>query len=221
MKPPPISHERLVVQERHEHEHQVQEHKAALFKRPPRAHNRQTHETRHKSAQKKKPLTDFVGEAAAERRLHNTLLEGHPYASALVDSMGEVSGQGSAVPVVDVALTQLMEQIASGALVASSALLSTEDSPLSFIMHPSKGPYSPFTGTRITITEYSTAPLRFNIEIATTPEGLRVLQAHQAELFRFFEEGSFDFGVERIDILLETQDPPQTHRQDKEDQEAL
>ncbi|HSX03285.1 MAG TPA: hypothetical protein VLG76_01000, partial [Rhabdochlamydiaceae bacterium] len=56
-----------------------------------------------------------------------------------------------------------------------------------------------FFGAKITITEYSTAPKIYNIELAASPEALEVFQASASELMAAFQKGKFDFEINRIE----------------------
>lgn len=59
-----------------------------------------------------------------------------------------------------------------------------------------------FNGTKITITEYSTAPKIFNIQLNLTPEALSFYEGHAASLLVALKKGKFGFDVGRIDSGL-------------------
>src|SRR5205085_12286328 len=61
---------------------------------------------------------------------------------------------------------------------------------------------SPFYGTKISISEYSTAPLHFNIEISTTSQGQTILAPQLNNLMAAFQTGGYNFTVERCEVRL-------------------
>ena len=65
---------------------------------------------------------------------------------------------------------------------------------------------SVFEGSKITITEYSTAPKIFNIEFAADPKALSFFEAHAADLLNALQKGNFGFEVNRLDTTLLTED---------------
>jgi len=64
---------------------------------------------------------------------------------------------------------------------------------------------SVFQGTKITITEYSTAPKVFNIKIATTAEALSYFEGHASSLLNALQKGKFGFSVYQLDTELLTE----------------
>lgn len=89
----------------------------------------------------------------------------------------------------------LFEKMASAMIVQNA---SGEAQTTLFLDNPN----SIFNGTQITITEFSTAPKIFNIEIASNPLALSKIQEHQAAMLAVFQEGRFNFGVHRIDTHI-------------------
>lgn len=68
---------------------------------------------------------------------------------------------------------------------------------------------SVFSGTKITITEYSSAPKIFNIQFNMSPEALAFYEKHAASLMTALKSGKFGFEMGRIDAhLLETRKKP-------------
>lgn len=65
---------------------------------------------------------------------------------------------------------------------------------------------SAFQGSKITITEYSTAPKIFNIEFSADPKALSFFEAHAADLLNALQKGNFGFEVNRLDTTLLTED---------------
>ncbi|HSX11998.1 MAG TPA: hypothetical protein VLF61_00715 [Rhabdochlamydiaceae bacterium] len=59
-----------------------------------------------------------------------------------------------------------------------------------------------FYGTKITITEYSTAPKIYNIELSASPEAVQVFQMSASELTAAFQRGNFNFEVYRIEAHI-------------------
>lgn len=80
-------------------------------------------------------------------------------------------------------------------------------------------PNSLFYGTEITIREFSTAPKIFNVEIASSPTALQVIESHRAELLKNFSQRHFDFSIHRLDTLTQHLDKrPFFHRKDLHEQ---
>lgn len=64
-----------------------------------------------------------------------------------------------------------------------------------------------FEGTKIMITEYSTAPKIFNIHfMANHQNAVTILQSKISELTSAFQQGNFQFSVHRIDTSLLSED---------------
>ena len=83
---------------------------------------------------------------------------------------------------------------------------------------------SVFQGSKITITEYSTAPKIFNIQFAGDPKAIHLLEAHAAAMLNALQNGHFGFDVNRIDTSLLTEDEkyalPPVQRDNEKDEEA-
>lgn len=61
---------------------------------------------------------------------------------------------------------------------------------------------SVFYGSKIVITEYSTAPLEFNIEISGNQQAIDLMGANANELVAAFEAGKYNFKLNRLDLSL-------------------
>lgn len=59
-----------------------------------------------------------------------------------------------------------------------------------------------FSGSQITITEFSTAPKIFNIHFQGGQKAVEAFQAHAADLARVLNQGKFGFEIGRIDATL-------------------
>lgn len=59
-----------------------------------------------------------------------------------------------------------------------------------------------FSGSQVTITEFSTAPKIFNIHFQGGPQALAVFQAHAADLAKVMHQAKFGFLIGRIDASL-------------------
>lgn len=59
-----------------------------------------------------------------------------------------------------------------------------------------------FSGSQITITEFSTAPKIFNIHFQGGEQAVAAFQAHAADLARVFDQRKFGFEIGRIDATL-------------------
>jgi hypothetical protein len=81
---------------------------------------------------------------------------------------------------------------------------------------------SVFSGAKVTITEYSTAPKVFNIDFSADPKALQLFELHAAEMINALNKGYFGFEVHRIDTTLLTEDekhalPPVESATEKEE----
>lgn len=75
-----------------------------------------------------------------------------------------------------------------------------------------------FSGMRITIKEYSTAPKIFNIELApTSSAALSLIASHVPQLLNRFRQESFDFSVNDIIPELQSYETTAHQKQDDED----
>jgi len=61
---------------------------------------------------------------------------------------------------------------------------------------------SVFSGSQITLTEYSSAPKVFNIQFAGNSAALSLFEAHAASLATALQDGNFNFSVHRIDTKI-------------------
>lgn len=94
-----------------------------------------------------------------------------------------------------VEITQLFnEMVGCIAECTDSAIQRT-----TFILDAPEFAHSVFYGAKITIVEYSTAPKIFNIELSGTPEALALFQASAADFMAAFQNGKFDFQINRIE----------------------
>lgn len=59
---------------------------------------------------------------------------------------------------------------------------------------------SVFFGSQIVITEYSTAPLEYNIELSGNQQAVDLMGANANELVAAFEAGKYNFKVHRLDL---------------------
>lgn len=63
-------------------------------------------------------------------------------------------------------------------------------------------PSSIFSGTKITLTEYSSAPKIFNLQLSSSPEAVKLFQAHAQALLNAFHSKDHDFDFHRIEAHL-------------------
>ena len=61
---------------------------------------------------------------------------------------------------------------------------------------------SAFFGAQIVITEFSTAPKAFNIELLASQQGMDLANDHVEELLAAFQAGQYNFRVNRFDTAL-------------------
>ncbi len=71
-----------------------------------------------------------------------------------------------------------------------------------------------FYGTQITIREFSTAPKAFNVEIISSPSAIGVIDPCKNDLLSAFQNGHFNFSIQRFDTFLQTEDRPVLHRKE-------
>ena len=62
---------------------------------------------------------------------------------------------------------------------------------------------SVFYGARITITEYSTAPKAFNVQLSANPEAVALFQGNMPNLLANFANGNYAFHVHRLETHVE------------------
>lgn len=79
----------------------------------------------------------------------------------------------------------------------SSGIKTTE-----FMLSGEEFASSVFYGARITITEYSTAPKAFNVQLSANPEAVALLQGSMPNLLANFESGKYAFRIHRLDTSV-------------------
>lgn len=62
---------------------------------------------------------------------------------------------------------------------------------------------SVFYGARITITEYSTAPKAFNVQLSANPEAVALFQGNMPNLLANFASGNYAFRIHRLETNVE------------------
>lgn len=92
----------------------------------------------------------------------------------------------------------LFIEMASRMILLKTPLLSTTE----IYLNSPQFAHSQFYGTKITITEFSTAPKAFNVELASTPNATISLELHKATLMEAFGRGHFNFSVENLTVCL-------------------
>ncbi|MEK7339182.1 MAG: hypothetical protein WBD50_08200 [Candidatus Rhabdochlamydia sp.] len=104
-----------------------------------------------------------------------------------------------------------------GKLASASILMNhSQDKETTFILDTNT---SLFSGMRITIKEYSTAPKVFNIELApTSSTALSLIASHVPQLLNRFRQESFGFSVN--DIIPELQSYQTTDHQKQNDEDS-
>lgn len=71
-----------------------------------------------------------------------------------------------------------------------------------------------FAGAKITIREYSTAPKAFNIEFQGNPQNTALFQGSVSDLMAAFQNGNYNFKINRIDTSLQASERPMFHRKE-------
>ena len=97
----------------------------------------------------------------------------------------------------------LFEKMASCMLVMSS---SREVKTTLLLNHP-RFSSSVFFGSKITISEFSTAPKIFNVEIISNPLATAMIDASKNDLLSAFQYGKFPFAIHRLDTEIEKNEP--------------
>ncbi len=95
-------------------------------------------------------------------------------------------------------LLEFFERIVGVLMVASSSGITKT----SLTLDAPQFEGSPFFGSEIIITEFSTAPLSYNIEFLGSPQAKNLVQANVEELVAAFQAGQYNFKVNRIDVGL-------------------
>lgn len=65
-----------------------------------------------------------------------------------------------------------------------------------------------FYGARITITEHSTAPKAFNVQLSASPEAVALFQKNMPNLLATFESSHYAFRIHRLDTSLLDEERP-------------
>ncbi|MDQ5956516.1 MAG: hypothetical protein ACH349_01700 [Candidatus Rhabdochlamydia sp.] len=108
-------------------------------------------------------------------------------------------------------IEELWEKLASASILMNYS----QDKETTFILDTNT---SLFSGMRITIKEYSTAPKIFNIELApTSSTALSLVASHVPQLLNRFRQESFGFSVNDIILELRSYETTDHQKQDDED----
>jgi len=110
-------------------------------------------------------------------------------------------------------IEELWQKLASASILMNRS----QDKETTFILDTNS---SVFSGMRITIKEYSTAPKIFNIELALEPtssSALSLIASHAQQLLDRFHQNSFDFSVHQIIAELQSHETIEHQKQDDED----
>jgi hypothetical protein len=175
-----------------------------IMREPPASRHKKDENKKKSSSSKEEALSPF-----SPGQLGNAALAASTLATACC---GEITAAGATASSQQLSaeIQALFEKMA-GTMILLSSSLETETSV--FLDAPQFAS-SPFYGSRITIKEFSTAPKAFNIEIATNPAALSLLQTHQAALMTSFQQGNFNFSIGRIDTEIQNNDRPLFHRKE-------
>ncbi len=71
-----------------------------------------------------------------------------------------------------------------------------------------------FAGASIVIREFSTAPKAFNVEFQGNAQNTALFQANVTDLLAAFQNGNYNFKINRIDTSLGANDRPLFHRKE-------
>lgn len=101
-------------------------------------------------------------------------------------------------------------------LASTTILMNHEkDRETTFILETNT---SLFSGMRVTIKEFQTAPKIFNIELApTSSSALSLIAAHAQQLLDRFNHASFDFSIHRIDTELQPHETNDDQKQEADE----
>ncbi len=169
----------------------------------------------HEKKREDKKKVDSESESASFP--YQPLLSAAPPPSALmIDAVSEsITSSALHAVAISAEIEALFEKMAGTIILACSSL----ETETSIFLDAPQFSASPFYGTHISIKEFSTAPKAFNIEIATSPAALALLEPHKADLLAFFEKGNFNFSIGRISTHIQESDRPLFHRKESVSQE--
>ncbi|KAG6559441.1 hypothetical protein RHABOEDO_001582 [Candidatus Rhabdochlamydia oedothoracis] len=107
-------------------------------------------------------------------------------------------------------IEELWEKLGSACILMNHS----QDKETTFILDTN----TLFSGMRITIKEYSTAPKIFNIELApTSSTALSLIASHVPQLLNRFRQESFGFSINNIIPELQSYETTAHQKQDDED----
>jgi hypothetical protein len=125
-----------------------------------------------------------------------------------------VSAASANAPVLSPEIEAVFEKMASSMIIMTSS----HEVETTFFLDNPQFASSVLFGTKITIREFSTAPKAFNIEIASNPNALSVIDASKIDLMSAFEKANFNFTVHRFDTAIQqSEDRPVLHRKESND----
>lgn len=95
-------------------------------------------------------------------------------------------------------ISQLFDRMVGIITVMDASGIKTTE----FILSGEEFAASIFYGARITITEYSTAPKAFNVQLSANPEAIALFQGSMPNLLANFESGNYAFRINRLDTSV-------------------
>ena len=137
----------------------------------------------------------LVLQSALEKE--KTEIEGCPLSSPLSGTSASVSYAAALVRSIDLA-PEVLELFEKG-VHAMTYLTQSGVSETTFFLDMHQ-----FAGTKVTITEFNTAPKVFNISLVGSPEMAARFNAYAPDLLAAFHKSPFNFSVHRLESAVES-----------------
>lgn len=118
----------------------------------------------------------------------------------------------STTTMLPVEIEELWEKLASATLLINHS----QDKETTFTLETNNTSF--FSGMRVTIKEFQTAPKIFNIELApNSSSALSLIASHAQQLLDRFNRASFDFSIHRIDTELQPYEATDHQKQEADE----
>jgi hypothetical protein len=122
----------------------------------------------------------------------------------------------SAAPIsASVAVDALFESMASQMVIMTSS----HEQKTTIVLDADRFGLSPLAGAEITITEFSTAPKIFNVEIIGNPSAVVLIQKSQEALLQRIAKGNFSFSIHRFEAVSAPRPPAFEERRERKEKD--
>lgn len=139
-----------------------------------------------------------------------------PLPQSFLFDVAATSAPACATPVsASAVIDALFESMASQMVIMTSS----HEQKTTIVLDADHFGSSPLAGAEITITEFSTAPKIFNVEIIGNPSAVALIQKSQEALLQRIAKGNFSFSIHRLEALSTRRAPASEGRSERKEKD--